>query len=110
MADDDLETAVQRLLAQVGHWETGRWAVGAGTGTRGDLVYALVQRLADHGAEAEQRPRRIVPREPDMILPDQLKVMTADLLAAGPTTELVDRALADVAETRVALSPPGPHS
>ncbi|WP_067496265.1 hypothetical protein [Actinoplanes sp. TFC3] len=100
---EDFQVAVQRLLTQVGHWETGRWGVAAGEGTRGDLVYALVQRLADYAADAENRPRRAVPREPDMILPDQLKVMTDDLLAADPAPELLDQAVDNVIQIRNSL-------
>jgi hypothetical protein len=102
---EEFRVAVQRLLAQVGHWETGRWGVAAGSGggTRGDLVYALVQRLADVGADAEGQPRRPVPREHDMILPDQIRVMTADLLTAEPEPALLKRAATDITEVRAAL-------
>ncbi|PRY28045.1 hypothetical protein [Pseudosporangium ferrugineum] len=102
MPAEDFRAAVQRLLAQVGHWETGRWsALATGTpGTRGDLVHALVQRLADLAADAESRPRRPVPREPDTTLPDQLRVMTGDLLAADAPTAALDRATADILDTR----------
>jgi hypothetical protein len=55
---------------------------------RADVVFALVQELADLGADAEGRPRRTVPRPPyDLALPDQVAVMAADLRAAsGPAT------------------------
>ena len=101
MAAEELQVAVQRLLSQVGHWETGRWSAPAGSGTRGDLVYGLVQRLADHAADAEHRPRREVPREPDMVLPDQLRVMTADLAAASDP--ILAAATADVLSVRKKL-------
>ncbi|OJF14681.1 hypothetical protein [Couchioplanes caeruleus] len=103
MAAEELRTAVQRLLAQVGHWETGRWAVSAGAGTRGDLVHTLVQRLADLGAEAERRPHREVPREADTTLPDQLRVMTGDLLAVPAADELLAQAAAAIRTAREAL-------
>ena len=85
----EFRTSVDRLLTQVGHWEQSRWWVRIGDRTRGDAMYALVQRLADLGADAEQRPRRPVPRQGDLILPDQLRVMADDLAAAGdgPTLE-----------------------
>ena len=53
-------------------------------------MFALVQRLADLGADAEGRPHRPVPR-PDhaLVLPDQLAVMTADLLRAGAPAQLL---------------------
>ncbi|MFI5935565.1 hypothetical protein [Actinoplanes sp. NPDC051494] len=105
MGADEFQTAMQRLLTQVGHWETGRWgaAAGSGGGSRGDHVYALVQRLADHAADAGHHPRRVVPREPDMILPDQLRVMSDDLLAAEPAAELLSRAMSDITEVRTGL-------
>ncbi|GGQ65516.1 hypothetical protein [Couchioplanes azureus] len=103
MAAEELRTLVQRLLAQVGHWETGRWSASAGVLTRGDLVHGLVQRLADLGAEAERRPPREVPREADTTLPDQLRVMTDDLLAAPAPDDLLSRAAEAVRATREAL-------
>ncbi len=104
--------ALQRLLSQVGHWETDRWAAAAGSGpvggdgsggSRGDVVFGLVQRLADLGAEAEGRASLPVPREPDMILPDQLKVMVDDLVAAGPPETLLTRAADEIGAARSAL-------
>jgi hypothetical protein len=101
----DFETAVQRLIGQVGHWEAGRWHAPASNsaGTRGAVVFALVQRLADHAADAEERRRRPVPRLADTVLPDQLRVMADDLLAAAPAAELLSRATTDVAEVRSLL-------
>jgi len=101
----DFPVAIQRLLTQVGHWENPRWATAAssGAGTRGDLVHGLVQRLADLGAEAEQRPGRPVPREPDMVLPDQVRVMADDLLAAGAPDEVLAAAAKEVLAVREAL-------
>ncbi len=108
MTAEELQIVCRRLLAQVGHWETGRWevaATGPGSGrSRGDVVYALVQKLADLGAEAEGRPPATVPREPDMILPDQLKVMIHDLVATPAPTGLLERAGAEIAEVRAALA------
>jgi hypothetical protein len=61
-------------------------------------MYALVQRLADLGADAEGRPRRTVPRPGhDLVLPDQLAVMVADLLLTGDAGAL-DAAADEVAE------------
>jgi hypothetical protein len=81
----DFRTSVDRLLAQVGHWEQSRWARPPG---RADSAYALVQRLADLAADAEGRPHRPVPREHDLLLPDQLRVMADDLLAVAPAPVL----------------------
>ena len=105
MSAEDFPVAIQRLLTHVGHWENPRWAAAAssGAGTRGDLVYGLVQRLADLGAEAEHRPGRPVPREPDMVLPDQVRVMADDLQAAGASDEVLAGAVKEVLAVRAAL-------
>jgi hypothetical protein len=97
--------AVDRLINQVAHWEQPRWWAhleGAGP-TRGDLVYALVQRLADVGADAEHRERRPVPRVGDMSLPDQLRVMADDVIAAEPPGEVLNRAVDDIDTVRRSL-------
>ena len=88
----DFATSVDRLHNQVRHWEQGRWwsRTHGVTATRGDLMYALIQRLADLGADAEHRPRRPVPREHDMVLPDQLRVLADDLVAAGSAALLAE--------------------
>ena len=105
MGAGEFETAVQRLITQVGHWETGRWhaPVTAGGSTRAEAVRALIQDLADQGADAEQRRRRPVPRLADTVLPDQLRVMADDLLTAGPADEVLSAAAATVSVTRKAL-------
>jgi len=55
-------------------------------------MHALVQDLADAGADAEAQPRRPVPRlGNDLALPDQLRVMTLDLVAAAPGDAELDR-------------------
>jgi len=101
----EFETAVQRLITQVGHWEAARWhaPASAGGGIRAEAVRALVQRLADHGADAEQRRRRPVPRLADTVLPDQLRVMADDLIAANPPNDLLTRAAEEISEVRGAL-------
>jgi hypothetical protein len=64
-------------------------------------MYALVQHLADLGADAEGRPRRTVPlAEHALVLPDQLAVMTADLLLAGDPAALTAAAEAVAATAR----------
>ncbi|MCY1142976.1 hypothetical protein OWR29_33700 [Actinoplanes sp. Pm04-4] len=92
----DFATSIDRLLNQVRYWEQPRWQVDG----RNDRTYALVQLLADLGADAEGHPRRPVPREHDMILPDQLRVMADDLLAAGPSDAALDEAAAAVDDLR----------
>ena len=94
----DFATSVDRLLAQVRHWGPARWRP-----SRADLVYALVQRLADLGADAEHRPRRPVPRIGDLVLPDQLRVMADDLLAAAPPDKLIQQATDEVNAARHSL-------
>lgn len=92
---DPLANSVRRLYGQVSHWTAPRWqtavdAPGAGALTRADLVHDLVQRLADLAAEAEGLPRRAVPRtDGDVSLPDQLRVVSADLVAAAPPPRVI---------------------
>lgn len=51
---------------------------------RADLLHGLVQEVADLAADAEGQPRRPVPRlDNDLALPDQLRVVAADLVAAA---------------------------
>jgi hypothetical protein len=101
----DFAASVERLHNQVRHWEQGRWwsRTPGATATRGDLMFALVQRLADLAADAEQVPRRPLPREHDMVLPDQLRVLADDFLAAAPPEPLLAEAAGAVEEIRYAL-------
>jgi hypothetical protein len=101
----DFATSVDRLHNQVRHWEQGRWwsRTREATATRGDLMFALIQQLADLGADAEHMPRRSVQREHDMVLPDQLRVLADDLLAAAPPETLLAEAVAAVDELRIAF-------
>jgi hypothetical protein len=96
----DFATSVERLLNQVRVWEQPRWSLPALGQTRADLTYALVQRLADLGADAEGRAHRPVPREHDMILPDQLRVTADDLLAARPPDAVLQTAMIAVDAVR----------
>jgi hypothetical protein len=95
----DFATSIDRLLNQVRVWEQPRWRADG----KADRAYALVQLLADLGADAEQRPRRPVPREHDLILPDQIRVTADDLLAAGPSALVLDEATAAVDALRASL-------
>ncbi|HEX2771996.1 MAG TPA: hypothetical protein VHN18_06145 [Micromonosporaceae bacterium] len=106
MSADELCRAVDLLLGQVGHWTTARWAAPSADGDtpRRDLVHRLVQQIADLDADAEGQPRRGVPRlDNDLALPDQLRVVTADLIAAGPPDEVLAAAADRVRTTRIAL-------
>lgn len=119
-----LRVAEQRFVGRVGHWTRARWAGassdrgapvdgGASTNraaadgpdrTRADIVHALVQVLADLGAEAERRPRRAVPRlASDLALPDQVRVMVADLMRAEPPESQLRAATAAIDGTLAAL-------
>ena len=103
---DQLVRAVDRLVTQVGHWSPERWASGAPVGdtTRADVVHALAQRLADLEAEATGRPSRPVPRlDNDLALPDQLRVLTLDLITAEVGPKARGAALEAVTATRQLL-------
>ncbi|WP_213452917.1 hypothetical protein [Rhizomonospora bruguierae] len=101
----DLTRAVDRLVRRVGHWEPPRWsgpvpARDGGSASRADLMHALVQRIADHAADAEGIDRRPVPRlDNDRVLPDQFRVVSADLAAANPAPPLLSEAVAAITET-----------
>lgn len=87
MSEGELSRAVELLVRQVGHWQAPRWAAPAAAGNvgRAEAVHKLVQEIANLAADAEGEPRRRVPRlDNDLALPDQLRVVAADLLAAGP--------------------------
>jgi len=106
VTDQDLGRIVDLLTRQVSHWQAPRWAApaAAGEGTRGDAVYHLVQRLADLAADVEGRVRQEVPRlATDTTLPDQLRVVAADLCAAEPSLPVLADVAADVTEVRRSL-------
>ncbi len=109
-----LRAAADRLVNRVSQWTPARWerpvradldvsgpaiAVSgpAYPLTRADVVFGLVQELADVAAQVEARPRREVPRlDNHLALSDQLRVMVADLLAADPPAEMARAATAAV--------------
>jgi beta-phosphoglucomutase-like phosphatase (HAD superfamily) len=99
---EPLDRAVERLVNRVTHWTPPRWAASSvsGAGSRADVMYALVQRVADLAATAEGQPRRRVPRlANDLALPDQLRVVAADLVAANPDPALLAEAVEAVRTT-----------
>lgn len=117
----ELSVAVDRIVSGTRHWTPAAWSASppagglplsgpgdgssrAGTASRADMVHRLVQRLADLAADAESVPRRAVPRlDNDLALPDQLRVVTADLLDAAPPEPVRVAAHAAVDDTRHAL-------
>jgi hypothetical protein len=104
---DELRRAVDRLVARVNHWQPNRWSrpTADETMSRADCVHALAQRFADAAAEAEGRPPRRVPRlTNDLALVDQVRVLAADVLAAGDVRpEVLADLLARVRATAAAL-------
>ena len=103
---DEVQVVVDRLVGQVAHWTPSRWgaASGAFDRSRADVMHWLVQRLADLAAVAEGEPLRPVPRlDSDLALPDQLIVVTRDLLRATPDAATLRAGHAAVAQARTAL-------
>jgi hypothetical protein len=102
--DGQLVRAVDRLAEQVGHWTPARWSQPAGEATRAELLHALAQRLADLDASVTGRPVLPVPRLPnDLALPDQVRGMVLDLIAAHPDPSVLSAALDAVTEARALL-------
>lgn len=93
-----LRTAAGRFLAKVEHWAQPRWAQPAVDGTsRAQVVHALAQRLADLCAAVEGRPAQAVPRlNNDLALPDQVRVMVADLGFARAPDDVLKAAADDI--------------
>jgi len=98
----EFERVAARLVDQLSHWTPPRWAASSASGdSRARVVHALVQQVADLAADAEGQPRRPVPRPAtDLSLPDQLRVVAADLLAAGPEPAVLARAAELVTQAR----------
>jgi len=93
----------ERVAGQVAGWGPARWRAttsASGARTRREVLYELVQHLADLCADLEDRERRSVPHlENDYALPDQLRVVAADLDSAGPDELTADKALVALRET-----------
>lgn len=122
----ELAQLARRLVAGTAHWTPATWAArstptanadpapGAASAepvasvvpSRADVLYDLVQVLADLGAEAESRPPQAVPRlANDLALPDQLWVVATDLAAATPPPPLTHRAESALRTTHHTLFP-----
>jgi hypothetical protein len=91
---DQLRRAAELLINQVGHWTPERWA------GRSEPMHVLIQRFADRAADLAGGPRRKVPRLPDFALPDQLRVVVSELIAADPTPATVTEATLEIATLR----------
>lgn len=93
----------ERVAGQVAGWGPARWRAttpASGERTRREVLYELVQHLADLCADMENRERRGVPHlDNDYALPDQLRVVAADLDSAGPDELTADKALVALGET-----------
>jgi hypothetical protein len=100
-----LNAAVDRFVARVGHWEPARWVKSIPSGpTRSDVVFALVQTLADLSRGAEGlAPRAVARLDNDLALPDQVRVMAADLLLAGAPDETLRHAADQIEATTRSL-------
>jgi len=94
-----------RLRSSVSVWSAGRWTAAPRplrgllptSTTCAGVAHHLVQALADIGADAQGRPRRLVPTpDSDLVLPDQLIVMAYDIVLAEPADALVQVALDEV--------------
>ena len=106
MSAVELTRLVEMLARQTSQWTPARWSAVAepGTPSRAELVYGLIQRIADLAAEVEgQHRREIPPMESPLLLIDQLRVMAADLILAGAPEGLTHAAAADVSEVRALL-------
>jgi len=80
MTGPDVDDLIRRLRARsVSSWSPERVA------TARDAV----QRLADLAADAEDQPRRAVPRLHPMAIADQLEVLAVDATTAGADREAV---------------------
>lgn len=84
----ELRRLTELVVNQVSHWTPARWA------GRGDAFYEVIQRIAG--------PIHIVPRLADTVLPDQLRVVVADLTAEGDDDAL-QKALEDLNHLRGTL-------
>lgn len=104
--------AIDRLIAQVHHRTPQFWAASgaSGEGSRAQLVHRLVQLLADLEASATGREALPVPRlDNDLALPDQLRVVGRDLLAAATDPgAALGRDVAAAAVGRGAADAPAP--
>jgi hypothetical protein len=106
----DAASLARELLPRLRRWDSASWSVPAelpaddtgGRMTRADVAAAVVQRLADAGADAEGQPRRPVPLLAAVNLADQLTVVVDDVLRIGDPAAL-RTAATELAALRSAL-------
>jgi hypothetical protein len=104
----DAASLARDLLPRLRRWDSASWSVRAelapaGTRpTRAEVAAAVLQRLADAGADAEGQPRRLVPLLADVNLADQLTVVVDDILRTGDPVAL-RTAATELAALRAAL-------
>jgi hypothetical protein len=103
----DAASLARELLPRLRRWDSASWSVsaalpGGGRRTRAEVAAAVLQRLADAGADAEGQPRRPVPLLADVNLADQLTVMVDDILRTGDPVA-VRAAATELAALRAAL-------
>jgi hypothetical protein len=102
---DQLTAATGRFCTAIAGWTLARWSAATSDGrSRSDVTFELVQRIADLAADAEGQPRRRVPRlESAPALGDQLRVVVADLVAAGASEQVIAEAATLIADVRRAV-------
>jgi hypothetical protein len=100
----DAASLARELLPRLRRWDSASWSVPAvgGAGTRAAVAAAVLQRLADLGADAEGGPRRPVPLLAEVNLADQLMVVVDDVLRTGDPAAL-RAAATELAALRAAL-------
>jgi hypothetical protein len=89
----DAAALARELLPRLRRWDSAGWSVpavlpGGTRRTRAEVAVAVLQRLADAGADAEGQPRRTVPLLADVNLADQLTVLVDDILRTGDPVAL----------------------
>jgi hypothetical protein len=83
-----LTRLTELVLNQVSHWSEARW------GPLGETLHETIQRMAG--------PEHAVPRLGSMALPDQLRVIVAEVVRDGDSTR-IDAALDDLSGFRGTL-------
>lgn len=80
---EELRRLTDLIVNQVSHWSSARW------GPHGDALHEILQAIAG--------PEHRLPRLDNVVLPDQLRVLVADLLESGDQAGIAAaaKALAD---------------